>query len=336
MAGDMTPVLPWHDGQWQTVHTWQTLDRLPHGILLEGVPGLGKRQFADRLAQRLLCEGNDKAAAPCGQCRACRMLAGSGAHPDYFVLERLYNEKKKKLERHIVVDQIRAFSEHLAMTAGRGNYKVALIWLAEEMTHQAANALLKTLEEPARNTIMLLVSHNASLLLPTLRSRVQRLTFLPTQDAAAVHWLAQQDAELPVDAELGMHLFHGAPLAALDYAGQEQEAFRKQLIDDLAALQAQRATPVEVAERWLKSDLKHTVYWLYGAVTDLLRLKSQPDAGIANRDRHHDLQQLAERLNYAVLFKALDWCHDVSRVTQLGKTLNEQLLLEQFTINWNR
>jgi DNA polymerase III subunit delta' len=161
-----------------------------HALLLHAAPGDGALAFAFTLAQAWLCEGTGP-VRPCGHCGSCHLVQAHG-HPDLTVLlpETLRRElnwplpddkpdSERKPSKQIRVDDVRVLVDRATRTSARGRGKVALVFPAEVMNAQAANALLKTLEEPAAGTRMLLATAEPARLLPTVRSRCQHLRLAP-------------------------------------------------------------------------------------------------------------------------------------------------------------
>jgi len=215
---------PWNEPLLDSVR--KRMARLPHALLIHGVRGVGKLTLAERIAQLLLCEQENK---PCGSCAGCRWYL-AGTHPDFRRIEpeALAKEpppaeegaaeapaKRAKPSIEIKVDQIRALEDFLNVGSHRGKLRVALVHPAEDMNEVSANALLKGLEEPPAGAIFLLVSHRPAQLLPTIRSRCVALPVaLPAQDVAR-RWLESQQIK---DAGRWLAYAGGAPLRALDYA----------------------------------------------------------------------------------------------------------------------
>ena len=217
------------------------LDRLPHALLIHGAPGVGKLALAEHFAQFLLCEKKRQGAGPCGKCEGCRWFLG-GNHPDVRYVEpeimarnqvapeegeEESSKEKKKPSVVIKVDEIRALGGFVNVKSSRGGLRVAIIHPAETLNEGAANALLKSLEEPPAGAIFLLVSHRPAALLPTIRSRCVPVP-VPLPDlAAAAAWLAKQGVRNP---ERWLAFAGGAPLRALDYAtGERGEAIERVL-----------------------------------------------------------------------------------------------------------
>jgi DNA polymerase III subunit delta' len=190
------------------------LERLPHALLVYGPRGVGKLGLAERASQLLLCEG--AGPRPCDSCDACRWFI-AGNHPDFRRLEpeALWAEKPEKPSLVIKVEQVRELADFLYIGSHRGRLRVALVHPAEDMNENAANAILKGLEEPPLGAVFILVSHRPAQLLPTIRSRCVAVPVpLPPREAA-LQWLAAQGAKEP---ERWLAYAGGAPLRALEHA----------------------------------------------------------------------------------------------------------------------
>jgi DNA polymerase-3 subunit delta' len=233
------------------------LERLPHALLVHGPRGVGKLALAERAAQFLLCEGAQK---PCGTCDGCRWFLG-GNHPDFRRLEpeALAKEpaadpdgeaparRTKQPSIEIKVDQVRELADFLYVRSHRGRLRVALVHPAEHMNENAANALLKGLEEPPAGAVFILVSHRPAQLLPTIRSRCVAIPVpLPPREAA-VAWLSQQGVK---DAARWLAYAGGAPLRAVDYAARGAAALVP--VDERDALEP-------LAEALQKTALDHAL-----------------------------------------------------------------------------
>lgn len=210
------------------------LDRLPHAILLHGPRGVGKLALAETMAQLLLCEHKDLKQRPCGQCDGCRWYL-AGNHPDFRRLEPeaiakvppsaeeeegsepAPAKRTKQPSLFILIEQVRELATFLNLRSHRGALRVALVHPAEDLYPNAANALLKGLEEPPPGAIFILVSHRPSRLLPTVRSRCVAIPVpIPPRDAALA-WLGARNVQ---NADRWLGFAGGAPLQAVQYAAE--------------------------------------------------------------------------------------------------------------------
>lgn len=266
--------------------------RLPHALLLCGPPGIGKRQFADRLSIRLVCEHE----TACGACRACRLAAG-GNHPDILILRR----EDGKTE--ITVDEARALNEFLVLTPHLASRRVALIADADHLNRSASNALLKTLEEPPAGSYLLLVSDNPARLLPTIRSRCQRLVLPRPTAEEGVAYLKER--EVP-DAEVILALTHGAALQAEAWP-RDTPAIGARLMASLEAVASGTQSPLDASEAWHAVDLDIGLTLLVGIAAGLARsaLAGRPGPAIPATWTAR-LRALASRLDLGQIFRLWD------------------------------
>jgi len=307
---------PWHAAHWQRLHSRLARGALPHALLLCGPAGLGKRAFLHRFVRGLLC-GQPRHGDACGQCRACLLLA-AGTHPDFITIS--YGLRKDGVQRkEIVVDQIRELSARLAMASQFGGWQVVVIDPADAMNAAAANALLKTLEEPSPQTLLLLVADAPWRLPQTIRSRCQRIEFqLPPQDEALA-WLEAQGVTDPAGA---LAAAGGNPGLAQAWAEQGALARRQAVRKDLAALAAGRAEPMEVARRWLDGEPEQCLWFAAQAAVDESRARATgTDAPLAS---HLDDEALG------------DWFAAANRTRDaLRGPLRGDLLLLELLAGWH-
>lgn len=263
----MKNVYPWQEELWQR---WAGLrTRLPHAILLKGAQGIGKFDFAMNLAQSLLCQQPLPDGAACEACPSCHWFSQE-AHPDFRLLQpdaqseaeeddEREGGRKKKPSRQISVDQVRALSDFANQSAHQGGYRVVLIHPAEAMNTNAANALLKTLEEPSGRMLIILVSHKPQQLLPTILSRCLVLSAPMPSPAASAAWLKQQGIANPAAllARAGFAPLQAARLAEESSGSDECSHFLQEIRQpgklDVYALaeQLQRTEPAQVIH-WLQ------------------------------------------------------------------------------------
>jgi len=331
-------IYEWQQKQWQQLQQQAREQRLPHALLLTGQAGLGKREFATQLARALLCKQPQPTGEACGVCNACMLLqvelgvdeasnkdtalAHMGTHPDCLWLE------PEEADKAIKVDDVRELCAAMSLTSQFGGYKVAVINMADSMNINAANSLLKTLEEPSANSVLLLVSSRPQRLPITVRSRCQRISFYIPDDALAAGWLAQQKVDR---SELMLRLAHGSPLLAQQLAQADALQPRQKLVEALLGV-ARNQSVVSHAEALSKQPVFELLGWMHDWLVDVLRLQSSPQAEVTNLDHAPELKQLAQQLNIQRVFGLLDEVLNLRRMQTVS--LNAQLLWEDLLISW--
>ncbi len=310
----MTP--PWLDVPKRQIDSAIEAGRLAHAILIAESPGAGGALLATWIAQRLLCVARD--ARPCGQCLACRGVA-LGQYPDLYFLRPGDDSPQ------IRIDDVRVLSAELALTSHAGGHRVAIIAPADAMNVMAANALLKTLEEPPPGAVLLLVSSRPARLPATVRSRCLRLVVgaPPKQDTLA--WL---EALRPGDYRAAVHVLGNAPLTIAACEPDHVGEVWAETGAGMDALLARQSAGGELAERWARGDLSLRLACLETWLTDQVHhaLGVARETGeLGGRPR---LQGGAEALNIASLFELLDGIRELRRM--LDTPLNKSLALEQW------
>lgn len=211
--------------------------RLPHALLLSGPRGTGKTRLAETFVAAILClEGSYPA---CGRCRSCQLLA-SGAHPDRQVITFEENTNTGVLRKEIVVEQVRRLISSLSLTPTISNRKAAFIYPAEAMNKAAANALLKTLEEPPGDCNLVLVSDAPARLPATIRSRCQNLHVRMPDSADALDWLCSEPGFSTDESKTALQAAAGSPLVAEEMIASGSIEHYRVLIDTLDELAAGR------------------------------------------------------------------------------------------------
>ncbi len=261
-------------GQGEALADWVRRARrrlLPHAVVVEGQGGSGKTTVLQWLSAALLCPSDLDADMPCGVCRTCSRIAGD-RHPDVHVVARARDEADRKEHKRsfyvIGIDQVRQAQERLAQSAVEGPARVLVVSDADCMTEEAQNALLKTLEEPGQDAFLLLEAARPELLLPTVRSRVQRLRLLPLADQVLRGELAKRipQRERWFDAALAVaHGCLGAALRASTEQAVQLHDLVRQVLDGsnrLGPLATARAVLAGHAERHLQVEAAETFLWL--------------------------------------------------------------------------
>jgi DNA polymerase-3 subunit delta' len=283
--------LPWHAEHWARLQARRQRDALPHALLICGTAGLGKRAFAQRFVQGLLCQQPVDGDA-CGHCRSCLLFA-AGTHPDQVLLS--FGLRKDGVQRsEIVVDQIRELSARLAMSSQFGGWQIALIDPADAMNAAAANALLKTLEEPSAQTMLILLADAPWRMPPTIRSRCQRIEFHLPAEADALAWL---QAEGVRDAAAALNAAGGNPGLARTWTQEGALDRRMEVRKDLTALAAGRGQPMEVVKRWLDNEPAQRLWFAAQAAAD--EIKTRATAGTGPLASALDVEALGHWYNAA-------------------------------------
>ena len=312
--------LPWHTGALARLETAITGGRLPHGLLLHGPDGVGKERFAAILAAGLFCAQRGPGLTPCGTCPEC-LLSKAGSHPDLHLLRRPEDKKS------IGVDAVREACEQLGMTSMRGGYRVAIVTPAHLMTTNAQNALLKTLEEPAPRTLLVLVTSRPSGLLATLRSRCQRVEVPRPPAAQASAWLTEQLGATPSPRLL--ELAGGAPLKAALLAPhfEDLEAQMSGLLDELLG---DRSEVTRIAATMMGEGLPARVDWLEAWFGQTVRARAVPDATRLTVPGGPLLQRTAAEVNISAAFRMVDRLREGRRL--LEGSAAPQLVVEALLI----
>lgn len=320
--------LPWLVDDWKRLDRARGDGRLAHGLLVSGPRGIGKRHLVELLARSMLCGVPTADGLACERCADCALIAAE-SHPD---LLRVGPDPEAKSEE-IPVAAIRALVERGALTPSRAAWKVTLVDPADHLNAAAANALLKTLEEPPGAALIVLVTEQPGRLPATIRSRCGQIRIPTPSTADALAWLA---GRLPQEAAaLRLGLAHGGPLRALaelDDAGLEQ---RRERIAGFLAIARGERDPLVEASAWNSLGPRLCLDWLAGWLVDLVRLSaSERPAQLDNPDQRDALRALARRLEPAALHRLLQ---RVLRARALVETrANPQLLLESLSIEWLR
>ena len=230
-----------HDEAERTLARCYAQGRLPPAFLIGGPRGLGKATLAYRFARILLSGAriDPERAHPLHMEPGHQIfrLVAAQAHPDLLVLRRPFDEKTKKLKAGIPVDEVRRVHTLFGHRAGAGAYRVCIVDAADALAAPAANALLKTLEEPPQRSVFLLIAHAPARLLPTIRSRCRKLNLTPLDAAAMDAFLARQNpAPAPADRVMLSHLAQGRPGRALVLHTSGGLPLYRELVSLLASL----------------------------------------------------------------------------------------------------
>ncbi|MHC8306785.1 DNA polymerase III subunit delta' [Pseudomonas sp. PB3P13] len=321
----MAESYPWQDGLWQQ---FAGRKQHAHAYLLHGPAGIGKRALAERLMASLLCQRPTPQNA-CGECKSCLLLK-AGSHPDNYILE------PEEADKAIKVDQVRELVSFVVQTAQMGGRKVVLIEPVESMNVNAANALLKSLEEPSGDTVLLLVSHQTSRLLPTIKSRcVQQACPLPSE-AMSLAWLAKALPDCSDDERVELlTLAAGSPLAAVNLQTQGVREQRALVVEGVKKLLKQQQSPTQLAEGWNAIPLLLLFDWFCDWSSLILRYQlTQDEEGLGLADMRKVIQYLAQKSGQDKVLNIQDWILAQRQKVMSKANLNRVLLLEALLVQW--
>ncbi len=291
-----------------------------HAYLFVGPPQIGKLTLAYDFARALNCTGNDK---PCAACRSCKAIA-AGKHPDVRLVRRLADRSE------ILVEQLRDLQNELALKPYEARWRIAIIENIHEANANAANAFLKTLEEPAPQVVLLLTAHNPEAVLQTIRSRCQIIPLRPLPNTQVERALRERHQVETERAPLLARLSGGRIGWAIE-AAQDEELLttrNAQLQDLLAALPQGRAARIELAGRFTRGDadvMPMLDLWL-SWWRDLLLVKGQCADSIVNLDFRERLTRDAEHLELSAIQKYVLTIQAARQ--QVEQNVNARLALE--------
>ncbi|MSR12038.1 MAG: DNA polymerase III subunit delta' [Gammaproteobacteria bacterium] len=328
MAPSLTP-LPWQQPEWRRLLEQHKAGQMAHAYLVAGEQGIGKFQFAQAFARYLLCQ-RPGAELACGECTNC-LLGINGFHPDITLIQ------PEEGSRDIKIDQIRAATAFIARTSHSGLRKVIILNNAHHLNASAANSLLKTLEEPSKDTYLFLVTARADSLPATLRSRCQRLVMPTPSLEVAMHWLRAKG--VAADQVESIALAAGSrPLHALTIVESDGLVHANEFMVSLAALLQRTASIQTVVTIAMKIGDSVAVEYLLQTSSIVIR------SLLTNETEHPDsLKALAQifssfedRTGLVKRLLLFNLAAEKSQRQLLGGTNpNAQLMLESLLWQWS-
>jgi DNA polymerase-3 subunit delta' len=310
--------MPWLDAAKQRVSSSLQQGRLPHALLIHAPRGVGGESLAAWIAHLSLC--TSPMTEPCGSCASCRLLSAN-SHPDLNWVMRA--EDAKQLQ----IDQIRELCETFALKSYRGGRKVGIVAPADLMSANAANALLKTLEEPPPDGLLILVAERPSRLPATIVSRCQRITVAVPPRKIALEWLAVADPSVRDWSEL-LEFAAGAPLRALELHASGFETLHREMTAAVIALCERSLDIPATAERWWRDSIEARLAWIETWITKSLR---EALVGPANLQSLPGIRKI--RGLYGLLDRVREFKLELSTSLNVQLAAEELLLRAQATLN---
>ncbi len=298
-------------------------DRLPHALMLAGMPGLGKQLFAQQLAKGVHCTQSDN-GVPCGQCSSCIQIQNC-THPDY----RFVTIEEKKTQ--ISIEQVRDLQSFMQLSQTDDNPKVVIISPAEFMNVNSANSLLKTLEEPPGFSLLILVTNQPAYLPATVRSRCQTITFNRPEWQESIAWLEQIGCKNP---GTWLMMSQGAPCQAKALSESTDIKQYSMVIDSCLGLVSQKELEtVKLGAKWNKIPAELLMEWQYSLARDLIRAKNLVEKSyFENQDRFGQLRTAANQLDCSRIFKLYETLLSLGK--QTNSNLKPELYRERMILTW--
>ena len=334
MSDNYPIIYPWNQTIWQALSLES--ERSNHALLLHGDAGLGKKDLALSLAHSVIAQ----------QHRQSANLFSAGSHPDLHVLmpeceasddllstyaQRYLESHTGKPKRHITIEPIRKLTDAISTYPHISSHRVILLIAAHTMNINAANALLKSLEEPPANTLFVLVSDDVARIAKTVRSRCSLIAFNAPDTDSAQAWLRQQKV-LPEE-HIASHLAmaNNRPLQAIDYFNQHYLESLKAIFTDVNSLWAGSGEATQIAKNWQDIGAQHSIDVLQKLTTDLLRCQlSDNPPTVYFPVQKSWIQSRTAKFSLARLLQAIDELNYAKKM--LATTVDELLVLETVSI----
>ena len=328
-------MFPWHKKASDKLDKMIEQNHMPHALLITGVEKIGKFDFTQSLIKKLLCP-----KASCDRCELCNALNNDDpmteldhsvlirrSHYPNLIYCRTELNDSSSMSKDIRVDQIRAFCESLGKTAE--SLQIGVVFYADQMNNNAANSLLKTLEEPRQNTLIILLAHNADRLPMTILSRCQAIHINPSYDEETAEWVAEQidiDTRSDYDPMQLLDSAHGVPHRAIDDL-KGDFYFQYQSWQNLLLEIALSPTKIKDTEIFSDNELD-VLKCLQYLISEGIKIK------ILNHDGANlELNKVIEKSSFNHLFKLLD---DTNQAISLSQTtVNMKLLLDNVLVVWS-
>ena len=325
-------LFPWQKNAWQRALHYLEEDRLAHAVLISGPSHIGKLVFCLSFMQRLNCTKPTADGHACGNCKNC-LLFVARTHPDIRMInvddESEHEKKPVSNIEQIKIDDIREVNHFMTLSRQLGAHKILCLNYADTMNNNAANALLKTLEEPPKNSIIFLITHRADALLPTIKSRCQTWSFHLPDSKESLSWLNEQTNQDSWPALL--KAAGNRPLFAYDLEVSGLGEKRVSYYQDLFQILSGKSAVTKVSPKHQDEPLERLVTWQQGWCADLVRCHfGNEPVTLENPDIRRSLHSLAGRVDLHSLFRFMDKLTELRRFS--SAPLNKRLFIEDMLI----
>ena len=341
-------ILPWHQKDWDRIAG--AIDTIHHGILLQGFPGTGLREFSIALCRILLCESpHNHSGKWCDECQSCRLFS-AGTHPDFHLLcseresvesrlelitaysnryqDARERDRKTRPGRVIPVDQVRALGSRLSTHSHIASRRIVLIIPADRMNLNAANALLKLLEEPPSGTVFILATAHWSRLPATVVSRCVSVRLgMPTWQES-IDWLGHSLPE--IEREQALRMANGAPLTAKFLYESKILESRTTVLQGLQQIVSGRLAPLQLTQQVMKLEFEDFLVWIQQFTVESIRWKETNDAPFWENSSSMDPLRISTERLFG-LYDRINFYRRISR-----GNLNEQLAIEDILLSLQR
>lgn len=306
---------PWQKEPFNHISRQMTQGQLPHSLLVLGEEGVGRDEFCTFVAKWMLCNSEDKVQGACGQCKSCHLF-DAGSHPDYHLLE--VEEGKTQIS----IAQVRDLIVHMQESSHQAGWKLANITNIHALNANSFNALLKTLEEPQQNTLLLLQADQLQGVPATIKSRAQILKVGVTDSSMTREWLKQRHEFFEEEMEVALQLFPTAPYKVEAFV-ESGDAFKSgEFIFDYADVIKSTQTPMEVALRW-QEEIQNCVYWCQLMFHDVLYIQQGANSDqIQLKKQYKALNEIAAHVDAKGIMLLLNKIIELQRLIKLRSPAN--------------
>ena len=318
---------PWLNKVWQQLLELKQQQRLPHALLLVTQNGLGATNLSQHFLQAMLCQSPDEQGFACNECSDCSLFLAH-THPD---MHHITPPEGKEI---IGVDQVRSLIDVMNERAHQGGFRLALVEPADAMNKASANALLKTLEEPGQDTLLILVTNRVSSMLATVVSRCQTITVSAPSETDALDYVREHHPDNESVDRLAVRLAQNRPLLALQLLQDGSIHQRMEFFAYLTGLSEGKLEPIKLVERSSKEQVLRYTDWLLELLLDVERYQQGVSLqSLLCEDQKHLLLALSE-VSAPSRYSWQNSLLEYKRLLISSSNVNPQLIVEDMMIRW--